>query len=449
VARVAVLIAVVAAAAVVPSAGAGEADPVEPPLRSVGVVGDSIVKQAETHIGAVLAAQGRPLAHLDLRNSTTIDDIRAATVAAVERPDGPEILVLVLGTAQAHDIYGSSESSAVGRKWETDLRGLLGAVTPHVACVRVFDIQERKTGFYTGVDRHAPEMNAVTRRVVGEFGTVEYFHYRAWTDLTGLAYDIGDGLHHNEPGRRAVARLVQDAADGCDPSTSTVPFWDIRPGHWAATEIAWMASRGLASGYDNGSYRANIGEHRIKVTRGQAINMLWNLAGAPAGVTAHGWRDGRAWLQGALDWAWSDGVARGYPDGTFRPGGSITRAEMANMIWQRAGSPVAAVPHGWSDGAPWVDPALDWIAGQGLMTGWPDGTFRPNAPITRAAIARLLYRVDLLPAPPADGQPAAGGPSVTDTSPPTTVSPPPTEPSTTAPTTTAPPAGTTPTRAPT
>ena len=76
------------------------------------------------------------------------------------------------------------------------------------------------------------------------------------------------------------------------------------------------------------------------------------------------------------------------------------------MLWEQAGSPAAGRSHSWVDGAPWVDEALDWIAETGLMTGWPDGTFRPTDPITRAQIARLVFRFDALP-PPAPAPPAA------------------------------------------
>ena len=56
------------------------------------------------------ARQRRPLAHLDVRNAATIDDIRADTVAAATAPNGPDTLVLVLGTAQAN-VFGPFEST--------------------------------------------------------------------------------------------------------------------------------------------------------------------------------------------------------------------------------------------------------------------------------------------------------------------------------------------------
>ena len=392
------------------------------PLRSVGVVGDSIAKEADDHIRSVFSMRGRRLAHLDVSNGVSIDAIRARTVAAVTRPSGPDVLLLILGTAQANDIYWPFESTAVGRKWESDLRELLRATAPHVECVRVFDIQERKTNFYLGVDRHAREMNAATREVVTEFANVEYFHYKAWTDLTGPEYDWGDGLHHNVPGRAAMAHLIGDAADGCDPATSTTPFWDVRPTHWARSEIAWAAQQRLMSGYGNGSFRGEIGEFTIPVTRGQAISMLWRHAGRPAGAANHRWVDAGAWLRGPLNWAWSESVAAGFPGRRFLPDGWITRAELARMLWERAGAPMRSAPHAWVDGERWVDPALDWVAATRLMTGWPDGTFRPSRPISRAQAARLVFRFDQLSqvARPSTPEPPVS-PPMTDA--PTTVGP--------------------------
>ena len=409
----------------VPTAAAAGPAPDEPP--SAGVVGDSIAHKARADIESVVGAD-RPIALLDTGDAVVIEDVEQRTIEAVSGPGGPDILVLVLGTAQANATYWPFPRSAVGAQWESDLRNLLAQVTPHVTCVRVFTIQERDTGFYLGVDRYAPEMNAVTRRVVGEFANADYFHYSVWADRTGPEYDWGDGLHHNGAGRRAVARLVDDVVDGCDPATAGDPFWDVAATHWAVAEIAWMAEAGLATGYDNDSYRAEVDRIVLPVSRGQVISMLWHLADEPAGVPPHQWTDGRPWVDDALDWAWSSGLAAGFADGSFRPGADITRAQVARMIWRLAGEPPTDHRHGWSDGRPWVDPALDWIDDNGLMTGWDDGTFRPDESISRAAIARLLFRFDALPPAPAPPAPAATAPPPTTT---TTAPPPTTTPTTT------------------
>jgi len=85
----------------------------------------------------------------------------------------------------------------------------------------------------------------------------------------------------------------------------------------------------------------------------------------------------------------------GYPDGTFQPDGNITRAEISAAMSRALGL-------GWSNeqpGFPDVKPT-HWAAGfitlmknEGFMLGDPAGTFRPDAPITRAEAAAVFLRI--------------------------------------------------------
>lgn len=377
-----------------PAAAAPAGDP-PPSLLPLVLVGDSLAHQARGEIQEMVEAGGRPIGAIRTDNGAVVADVRDDTVALVEGQAQPPIVVLILGTAQAHERYWPFKSKqTVGQQWEADLRDLLGAVSPSATCVRIFDIQERDTGFYIGVDRHAEQMNRITRRVVGEFANTDYYHYDAWKDLTGPEVDLGDGLHHNLKGRYAVGRLVRAAANGCDPATAGAPFWDVRSGDYGAEAIAWMGAEGLAAGYDNGSYRSRIDRFWISIDRGETINMLWRLVGQPPASTAHPWSDGEGWIRGALDWAWEQGVASGFPNGTFGPHRTITRGQFANMLWELTGSPPATAAVPWSDVPPWLEPSLQWIAEKGLMDGYDNGTFRADRPITRAQMADLLYGWD-------------------------------------------------------
>ncbi len=117
------------------------------------------------------------------------------------------------------------------------------------------------------------------------------------------------------------------------------------------------------------------------------------------------------------------GVIDGFPDGTFRPGAPVTRAELAKMLVLVAfagamdaappgGGPVHAAPgpvfadttgH-WADSSGYLAAAVRF----GLFRGFPDGTFRPDAPVTRAqavqALTGLVSGVRPLPEP--EGMPA-------------------------------------------
>jgi hypothetical protein len=85
----------------------------------------------------------------------------------------------------------------------------------------------------------------------------------------------------------------------------------------------------------------------------------------------------------------------GYPDSTFRPERSITRAEIA-AIFARIIQPtkVELPPAPFGDVAPghWANTYIELVREKGLMVGGPDNNFRPDAPITRAELAQILVR---------------------------------------------------------
>ena len=96
------------------------------------------------------------------------------------------------------------------------------------------------------------------------------------------------------------------------------------------------------------------------------------------------------------------GILKGYPDGTFRPGGLITRAEFAALL-VRAGGLSGHKPRtpSFKDLKPdhWAYEAVEAAVYNGFVKGYPDGSFRPEAPVTRAETAALLLRLTSEPVP--------------------------------------------------
>ena len=90
----------------------------------------------------------------------------------------------------------------------------------------------------------------------------------------------------------------------------------------------------------------------------------------------------------------------GYPDGSVRPNGSITRAEAAAMLArllniEAIGS--AAKPNFTDTDSSWYNKAINSVVFRGIMKGYPDGRFRPNAPITRAEFTQMISTIDNKP----------------------------------------------------
>ena len=87
-------------------------------------------------------------------------------------------------------------------------------------------------------------------------------------------------------------------------------------------------------------------------------------------------------------------IIKGYPDGTFKPNQSITRAEFAAIASNYSKNPKAA-DETFSD-VPmnhWAKDAIAKVKAEGWISGYPDGTFKPDAPITRAEAVSIVNRM--------------------------------------------------------
>lgn len=90
----------------------------------------------------------------------------------------------------------------------------------------------------------------------------------------------------------------------------------------------------------------------------------------------------------------------GYEDGTVRPNGSISRAEVATVLFRLLKDDVRmqnlTKDNAYSDvsDTAWNAAAVSTLSKMGVISGYPDGTFRPNAPITRAEFAAMIARFD-------------------------------------------------------
>jgi hypothetical protein len=117
------------------------------------------------------------------------------------------------------------------------------------------------------------------------------------------------------------------------------------------------------------------------------------LLGAPAGTTFSDVPPG-AWYHAGLDWAASRSLISGYPDGRFRPGSAMLRGQFVNLLWELAGRPGGAPPSSFTDvpSGAWYRPALDWAVAEGVVAGFRDGTFRPGDPVRRSQFVGQVWR---------------------------------------------------------
>ena len=101
------------------------------------------------------------------------------------------------------------------------------------------------------------------------------------------------------------------------------------------------------------------------------------------------------WAFASVERAAELGLVTGYSDGTFRPDAAVTRAQFVLMLWRMCGKPAAARAASFADAsADWYQDALSWAVEKGYVNGLSDTRFGPDAPITRQQAMAILFRLN-------------------------------------------------------
>jgi hypothetical protein len=182
------------------------------------------------------------------------------------------------------------------------------------------------------------------------------------------------------------------------PTPASVRFNDVAANAWYHDYVTIVAHYGIMTGTDVGF------EPRLNMTRAMFAQALANLDGVALAGFGSGTSDfadvaSAAWYFAAVQWASDAGVIQGMGDGTFAPAASITREQIAVMLYRYANSAGIALPTGQATAfvdqgsiSPWASNAVAAIQAAGIVSGRDDGTFDPQAFATRAEIAAIFAR---------------------------------------------------------
>ena len=101
-----------------------------------------------------------------------------------------------------------------------------------------------------------------------------------------------------------------------------------------------------------------------------------------------------AWYGEAVRYVYEHGLMAGTGTTTFSPDMTTSRAMVATILWQQAGSPVVnyAMDYADVDPAAWYGEAVRWAASEGIAGGYGGGLFGPDDPVTREQLAAMLYQ---------------------------------------------------------
>lgn len=191
-------------------------------------------------------------------------------------------------------------------------------------------------------------------------------------------------------------------------------YTDVSPSAWYASPVEYCREHQLMDGMTESTFAPDQ-----LVTRAVLAEALYRLADRPV-VSLEGkdYDSGNGSSSGddapaqypfsdvapdspyadAILWAWQEGIVSGYNDGTFGPDDPITREQMAVIFWQAQGNKLAMLAAPFADlkeVSRWAIDAVEWVWYVGLMSGKDNNLFDYAGYTTRAEGAAILRAYDL------------------------------------------------------
>jgi hypothetical protein len=182
------------------------------------------------------------------------------------------------------------------------------------------------------------------------------------------------------------------------PSESPTPTPSVEPGafpdlngHWAQQTILAMVAKNIITGYPDGTFKPDR-----TITRAEFCTILAKALNVSPETNASGFADVTGhWAEGFVAAMVRKGYIKGYPDGSFGPDRPIKRSEIAAIVDRVQMLPVASSQPTFSDVQPdfWAFAPIEAAAQAKILTGYPDGSFRPEQSATRAEAAVIINRI--------------------------------------------------------
>ncbi len=181
---------------------------------------------------------------------------------------------------------------------------------------------------------------------------------------------------------------------------NSVSFKDMT-GHWALDEVDFTAAREIFNGIGDDNFGPNN-----SMTRSMFVTVLWRMSGKPSVTDTSKVKsftdvDSSAWYADAVAWGSANGIVNGVSDSEFSPNSLVTREQMCTLLsrflkYEDISLNTTAEAAKFTDNAQISSWAADSVAlcqQAGLITGYPDGSFKPKGNAARAENAAVFERM--------------------------------------------------------
>ena len=215
--------------------------------------------------------------------------------------------------------------------------------------------------------------------------------------LLDAAVDTEDAVNLSYSAVSAQTVLAQLGA-GEDTASG---FADVPSSAWFAEAVAYVQSNGLMQGTSDRLFSPNN-----TTTRAMVVTILYRLEGSPDLSNENlGYPfadvDASSWYGDAVYWARLNGITNGISNTNFGPDGSISREQMAALLYRYADFAGYDVSTGGMSLSEYADAseissyavtAMRWAINKGLITGVSNTELDPQGTATRAQVATILMR---------------------------------------------------------
>lgn len=191
---------------------------------------------------------------------------------------------------------------------------------------------------------------------------------------------------------QAVLGSFNDPGMGGQPSDGS-GFRDVQADDWYADAVQYVVSEGLMNGTDAATFSPDA-----PMSRAMLVTVLYRLSGEPAVSQDSGFADvaSDAYYADAVSWAVGEGIVTGTSQTTFSPDESVTREQMAVLLYRCAGEPSTAGDlSAYADAesiSDYAAEAMSWCVENGILNGTDGGRLAPADSATRAETAAVLQR---------------------------------------------------------
>ena len=185
--------------------------------------------------------------------------------------------------------------------------------------------------------------------------------------------------------------LEQTVTPSPSPKPWENPFPDVKDSEWYIKAVEFVCTNGLMSGYANGRFGPND-----TLTRAQFAQIIYNKESRPQAEGGKFSDVTTGWYADAVNWAAAEGIVAGIGGGKFAPDRPITRQDLAVMLWRYAGKPEPGKNElDFEDsnrvsGYAWK--ALCWASENGIVSGRGNGVLDPKGNATRAEAAQMAMK---------------------------------------------------------